>query len=272
MPTRVLVVDPDQAFAMLLKESLEADREFRAVDVTSSGAAIIALQSDPFDLAIVDLTIDDGRPFAFLRTIRDLSPGLPLVVIPVEGDIVPQDLTDFNIRGVLTKPFFMPELPARVAEALGRPVPPPTAEPAAPPAPKKAPARVLPRLDLPKDDNRVLEALRALAVELSAEAALLTVGNALSAYAGPLDRFNAETLALRVLEARAASAQTAWSVWGREQIRYGQSIATSGDVLLYSFDVAGGVMLTIAVRPESPLRVIRDAVRKTAETLTALGQ
>src|SRR3972149_6452713 len=140
MPTRVLIVDPDQAFAMLLKEGLEANRDFRAVDVTSSGAAIIALQSDPFDLGTVDLSIDDSRPMALLRSIRDLKPGLPIMIIPLDGDAVPQELAEVNIRGVLSKPFFLPDLPVRVAEALGRPAPAPT-EPAPPQAKAKTPAR-----------------------------------------------------------------------------------------------------------------------------------
>ncbi|HEY4688479.1 MAG TPA: response regulator [Anaerolineae bacterium] len=271
MPTRVLIVDPDQAFAMLLKEGLEANRDFRAVDVTSSGAAIIALQSDPFDLVIVDLSIDDSRPMALLRSIRDLKPGLPIMIIPLDGDAVPQELAEFNIRGVLSKPFFLPDLPVRVAEALGRPAPAPP-EPAPPKAKAKTPARSLPRLVLPKDDPRVVETLRTLAVELSAEAALLTAGNTLIAYAGPLDRFNAETLAQRVLDAHAASEQAAWAGTGYEHIRYGQSIANSGEHLLYSIDIAQGVVLTVAVRPDSSLRLIRAQTRKTADALLALGQ
>jgi CheY-like chemotaxis protein len=277
MPTRVLIVDTNEAFAMLLKEGLEADREFRGVDVSSSRLALSALQSDAFDLAIVDLGIDDMEPLALLRAMRDLRPELPIMIIPLDGDIVPQDLVPFNIKGVLTKPFFLPELPVRVAEALGRPLPEPAPMPeAAPagdtvPAPKlKAPVRTLPRIALPKDDPRVTDALRVLVEALDAEAALLIAGNALLAHFGPLDRSGAETLANRILDSR-ASPKSRWIVPSHEQLRFGQSISDSGEHLLYSVDVAQSVLLTVAVRPDASLRAVRAHTRQTADALVALG-
>ncbi len=277
MPTRVLIVDTNEAFAMLLKEGLEADREFRAVDVSSSQSALSALRSDSFDLAIVDLDVDDMEPLALLRAMRDLQPDLPIMVIPLDGDIVPQELVSFDIKGVLTKPFFLPELPVRVAEALGRPLPEPTPMPEAAPAgepasaPKsKAPARSLPRIALPKDDPRVTDALRVLVEALDAEAALLIAGNALLAHFGPLDRPGAETLANRILDSR-ASPKSSWIAPSHEQVRFGQSVSDSGEHLLYSVDVAQSVLLTVAVRPDASLSTVRAHTRHTANALVALG-
>lgn len=276
MPTRVLIVDPDTAFAMLLKEGLEADREFRVVDVANGLSALAALQSDPFDLAIVDLGIDDPEPVTLLRAIRDLRPDLPIMVIPLDGDRAPEELAPFDIRGVLTKPFFLPDLPVRVAEALGRPLPAPTPMPSVSPGLSSAPAAtapkfMLPRIALHRDDPRVSEALRALADALSADVALLTAGNALAAHAGRLDRAGAESLAQRILDARAASAQSSRVAAGREQVRFGQSIADSGEHVLYSLAVAESIVLAVAVRPDASLRVVRAQARHTAEALVALG-
>jgi len=275
MPTRVLILDANEAFAMLLKEALEADREFRAVDVSSSQSALAALQSDAFDLAIVDLDLHDMEPVALLRAIRELRPELPIVVIPIDGDAVPQELTPFDIKGVLTKPFFLPELPARVAEALGRPLPAPAPMPIAASASaarlrNSSPA--LPRVKLSPDDARVSDALHALVAALNAETVLLTVGDRLLAQAGPLGPSGSATLAHRILDSRAVSARSSWIAGSHEQVRFGQSISDSGEHMLYSLDVAEGVLLTVAVRPDSPLRLVRARTRQAADAFIALSQ
>lgn len=275
MPTRVLILDSNEAFAMLLKEALEADREFRAVDVSSSQSALNALQSDEFDLAIVDLDLHDMEPADLLRALRELRPDLPIVVIPIDGDVVPQELAPFDIKGILTKPFFLPELPARVAEALGRPQPAPAPMPAAAPASAAWPrnsSRALPRIKLSPGDPRVSDALHALIAALNAETVLLTVGDALLAHAGPLGPSGSATLAHRILDSRAVSARSSWIAPSHEQVRFGQSISDSGEHMLYSLDVAEGVLLTVAVRPESPLRLVRSKTRETADALIALSQ
>jgi DNA-binding response OmpR family regulator len=271
MSTRVLVIDADEAFATLLKEGLEADREYLVTTVPDGTSALAALQSNAFDLIILDLGLTAPEPAVMLRAIRGILADLPIMVIPLDGDLVPPDIAAFDVKGVLTKPFFLPDLPARVAEALGRPAPAPP--PAAPPAASdaKPPARTLPRLTLRKDDPRLIDLLRALAEMLNAESALLSEGNALVAHAGPLSRSGAETIARRVLSSRASSAHASWVTSGNEQVRFGQSISDTGEHLLYSLDVAEGVVLTVAVRPDSSLRAIRAQVRQTAEALLALG-
>lgn len=275
MPTRVLILDSNEAFAMLLKEALEADREFRAVDVSSSHSALNALQSDEFDLAIVDLDLHDMEPAALLRAIRELRPDLPIVVVPIDGDVIPQELAPFDIKGMLTKPFFLPELPARVADALGRPLPAPAPMPAAAPASAAWPqnsSRALPRIKLSPGDPRVSDALHALVAALNAETVLLTVGDALLAHAGPLGPSGSATLAHRILDSRAVSVRSSWIAPSHEQVRFGQSVSDSGEHMLYSLDVAEGVLLTVAVRPESPLRLVRSKTRQAADALIALSQ
>ena len=274
MTTRVLIVDPNEAFAALLKEGLEADREYRAVAVTDGPSALAALQSGAFDLVIVDLGTHTPDPVILLRAIRGLQADLPIMVIPIDGDSVPQELTPFDICGVLTKPFFLPELPARIAQALGRPLPAPTPMPAraAPASAARAPARALRRIVLSRNDPRLADALRALADTLNAEAVLLTDGSALAGHAGPLAPTDAETLARRILEARAASARSLWTPGGSEQVRFGQSIQDSGEHLVYSLDVAEDIVLTVAVRPDASLRIIRAQARQVAAALIALGK
>jgi hypothetical protein len=46
----------------------------------------------------------------------------------------------------------------------------------------------------------------------------------------------------------------------------------SGEHMLYSLDVAEGVLLTVAVRPDAPLRIVRSKTRQAADALIALSQ
>jgi CheY-like chemotaxis protein len=278
MPTHVLIIDADESFAALLKEGLEANREFRVVTVRDGTSALAALQSNAFDLIVLDLGLEAPDPATMLRAVRGLHPDVPVMVIPVDGDQVPQELVPFEVRGVLTKPFFLPELPVRVAQALGRPLPEPAALPsslASRPAPaslRKSPARALPRIVLPRDDPRVADALRALAESLNAVATLLTEGRTVLAQGGQLPVDGAQQLAEKLVEARAASDRASWVGAGREHMRYGQSLLDGGEHLVYSIDVAEGLVLTVAVRPDSSLRIVRAQCRQTADGLLALGR
>jgi len=266
MPTRVLIIDADESFAALLKEGLEADREYQAVAYTDGIVALDAIRSGAYDLVILDLGIESLLPPALLREIRDCRPDVAILVIPIDGDVVPQELAPFDIKGVLTKPFFLPELPARIAEALGRPAPMPRAPKAAPDSSiRPSPSRALPRIRLPQYDARVSDALQTLADALIAEAVLLTEGNTLTAFAGALSQTDADHLARTLLESGPARSGA------REQIQFGQSDLDHSERLFYSRQFAEGLVLSVIVRPDASLRIIRAQVRQTAQTLLALG-
>jgi DNA-binding response OmpR family regulator len=274
MPTHVLILDPNEAFATMLKEGLEADAEYRAETTSDGDEALAALKRDSFDLLIVDLGIEDPDPIALLR---QLPPELPVVVIPLNGDQIPQELMPFDIRAALAKPFFMPELPARVAKALGR-TPPPVAPPAAIPQPepsatnkparaaKKVAALILPRISLARYDPQVSSALRELAEGTNAEAVLLLEDNKLLDHAGRLSESDTETLTKNLPSHNSPDNRT------KEQMQFSQPIPDGGEYLLYSILIAERLQLTIAARPDASLRTIRTHARQTAATLVTLGQ
>ncbi|RME37125.1 MAG: hypothetical protein D6793_04710, partial [Thermoflexia bacterium] len=97
------------------------------------------------------------------------------MVIPLEGEEVPAELADVPIQGTLPKPFFLPELPERIRQALSRPL----AAPAQAEA-EKAPARAPAGEAVPG----VLPLMSRLAQEVGAEAVLLIRGGELVAHTG----------------------------------------------------------------------------------------
>lgn len=121
--TSILIVDSNVGFAEMLKESLEQDGEYQATVAHGGREAVEMVSQKTFDLAVVDLGIDpvgqlDGEAIA--RKFRDEQPGLRLMLIPIEGDNLPEDLADLDVEGTMSKPFFLPDLPNLLDAAMGK--------------------------------------------------------------------------------------------------------------------------------------------------------
>ena len=118
----ILIVDSNEAFSTLLREALEQNVQCRAVAVADGNEALQALAVAEFDLAIVDmgLTNPDGPELA--RLLREQQGNLRLMVIPLIGEQLAPDQVIVDVQGILPKPFFLPELPNRVGDALAQTV------------------------------------------------------------------------------------------------------------------------------------------------------
>ncbi|MFL7792103.1 MAG: response regulator, partial [Anaerolineae bacterium] len=136
----ILVVDSNEGFATLLKESLEQDGGYRVALTTNGNDALQTLSSFPFDLAIVDMGLQNPEGIVLARQLRQQKADLRLMLIPIQGEELLPEASDLDIQGVLPKPFFLPELPGRIADALTQTVKPPApgAAPAGPSSSEKA--------------------------------------------------------------------------------------------------------------------------------------
>lgn len=127
---RVLVVEDDPGIV----EGLQANLRVLgwAVDVaTGVGSAWAALRSEPFDLVLLDLGLEDGDGTELLRRVRtSAAGGLPDALVPVLI-MTARDQVASRILGLeagaddyVTKPFDVDELAARMRalrrRSLGR--------------------------------------------------------------------------------------------------------------------------------------------------------
>jgi predicted regulator of Ras-like GTPase activity (Roadblock/LC7/MglB family) len=122
---------------------------------------------------------------------------------------------------------------------------------------------------LANESRRLTDHLRYLARELNADAVLLTYGTELVAYAGHFGRADAERLAHVVSESWQASARVAAAL-GREQVRFEQSLHEGEDYLLYSLATGTEIVLSVALRSDRPLGMIRYNTKQTAQELAPL--
>ena len=116
----ILVVDPNEPFAVLLSEELK--REGYTVDMCLRGAdALMLARRQHLDLAILDMALADPGAIELAQALRETDPSMRLMLIPLMGESLSPRAATITVQGVLPKPFFLPELPGLIQAALGAP-------------------------------------------------------------------------------------------------------------------------------------------------------
>ena len=82
----ILIVDNNEAFATMLREGLEQDGKYQTTVTASGDEALQALSAGEFDLAIVDLGVDDPDGTLVARPLRQQQADLRLMLIPLMGE------------------------------------------------------------------------------------------------------------------------------------------------------------------------------------------
>lgn len=313
MSANILIVDSDEAFATILKEGLEASRLYKAEVATSGGEALQAIVEQPFDMTIVDMGLHDMEGITLVKAIREAKPTMKVILIPLFGEELDQEAQSLDIQGVLTKPFFMGDLPRKIGEALSRPVrtglaaptaapaprppkqaqppsgwPPSTEELAAKavreappltveavkeeiPAPAPPPAEKAPPLStiLSRNITEINKHLTNLAFDLNAESVLLTHASELVACAGSLDKGRSQKLAELVADSFTSVAKAA-KFLGETSGHFELSQNEGNDYSLYSRSVTDDLVLSVALRADTPPGTVRYITKQTADRLAKL--
>lgn len=283
----ILVTDPNPAFGGMTQQVLEETGRYNVTLVNTGAETITAAGKASFDLILVEATLTDLSLRDLVTAIRLNSPHLPIMVaLPLGEQALPDAAQYFDVQGILTKPFYIPDLERDIQEALTKPVggvvPPARAEslPATPAAhaPKaaapaataqtqtRAPAnskRTAPPAPAWLNDvNRAAQYLTTLTLESSAEAALLMRGQHLIAFAGQCSKEEADELAQTV----AANWAKETDAGGGAQVRF-LRLTSGADYLVYSSLAAQDVVLSMAFQAETPLGQIRKQAKRLTEAL-----
>jgi two-component system, OmpR family, copper resistance phosphate regulon response regulator CusR len=116
---RILVIEDEQKLGRALQEGLQAEQH--RVTLASTGEeGFYLIQTDPFDLVILDVMLPGRNGLEILKTMRQHGNRTPVLMLTA------RDAVDDRVRGLdsgaddyLVKPFAFPELLAR-ARALSR--------------------------------------------------------------------------------------------------------------------------------------------------------
>lgn len=300
MAHNILVVDSDQAFATILKEGLEATGDYNVTLTQVGGDALQSVVEQPFDMVIVDMGLQDIKPVTLVKAIREAKPSIRLMLIPLFGQQVPDELNGLKIQGFLPKPFFVDDLPRVVSKAMGADVPelhtppPPELEVTTVPAkPNEAPTVPSPPVveappaeeketsvetsafspealsTLQAKERQIVQLLKSLNREVRAESIMVTLRAQLIAFAGLLSREQTAKLAKLVAESADAAARAA-AFLGESEGRFEQSMHEGTEYRLYSLSLGEGLVLSLALSSDTPLGTLRYRARQTAEELLEL--
>lgn len=291
----------------MLAEGLENSGQYAAKCVHTGSDALEAVIEHQFDLVIIDMALADMPPTTLIQAIREAKNGTRIMMIPLIGQQLPESIGKLSINGILTKPFFVGDLPDLIDQAIGRRKTSPST-----PAPKPAPAQsgrsgntvtvreapappppvstdgvssarvaeneeapVLTIAPVPQETIRFLRANEAeilrllddLNREVRAEAILLIAGVELIAFAGMLSRVQCQELSVLVAQSSQAASHAA-KFMGEPAGRFAQSLHEGSEYRLYSLSLAEGILLSLALSSNVPLGMIRHQCRQTGEQLT----
>ena len=116
---KLLVVDDEKEIAELVRDCLQ--KEGYAVTVCDNGTdALTKIQSERFDLAVLDVMLPDIDGFALCRAIRDLYCYPVIMLTARTGDTDKISGLAIGADDYVTKPFNPLELTARIKAQLRR--------------------------------------------------------------------------------------------------------------------------------------------------------
>lgn len=284
----ILAVVGDEALARLLKDGLEDTAQHRVRLARSAQDSLETIKRHVIDLAIVDVDLEGVPPLELVRAMRQAQPSLRVMWMPFLGEELNEEMLSLDTQGVLTKPFFMDDLPTKIAEALSKPQPrpkqPPTVSPSLRTTIGSAPADIgatraavvqgakqppIPQASAPNLEQ-VSDMLSRLAHDLDAEAVVIVdrQGNLL-AQAGYMNRKDALELASMLTDEIAATATVARFL--KEKSGYfAHNIHEGDEHRLFSVLLPrGGMTLAVITRVDVPLGTVRFHVRQTVALLSS---
>jgi len=115
---KLLLVDDEEGFVTVLSNRLVK----RGIDVRmafSGSAAIQTLRRQDFDVAVVDLKMEDMDGIEVLQIFKKMVPKMPVIMLTGHGsEQAARDGIEYGAFDYLTKPCDIEELVAKISEAV----------------------------------------------------------------------------------------------------------------------------------------------------------
>jgi DNA-binding NarL/FixJ family response regulator len=262
MSKPALILTASKGFGELIRQVLADAGELQPQQFSSPAKALEAAAKQPPDLVVIDTEI---APVAELVSkIKEAAPAAHIILIPAENKPDDVGLAELGADAVLSKPFYLPELVSAVETIYG-----PLARVEMPKASygtaaaqmqtEQGPAHAAP--EWLKDVSLSAQYLTQLSLESASQAALITRGGDVWAYAGELPQAAAEELA-NALAHDADGSDT-------DVARFVHLNATKADYMLYATALGEEYKLSLVFDAQMPFSKMRAQVDKLANALAA---
>jgi REP element-mobilizing transposase RayT/CheY-like chemotaxis protein len=251
MTKSLLIVSADKTFTQVLLHGLE--QEGYSVHVTKGkGESVVRADETDASLAFLDMDMGYRAVLEIGQALRMLRPEMKLIVFSRED--IPPALDELRPWMQSRKPYFLPEVLKMLNDkSASSPIHPKGVETSDP---------ALPWLG---DATKAAQHLTRLTLESSAQAALITRGDNLWAYAGQLSQGAAKELAVAVT--RHWDGQK-----GSDLLRFVRLEATKAEHMLYATRLAEDVVLALVFDAETPFSTIRTQAGQLVNQLSTQSQ
>ena len=137
MASKILIATPQPEFGELIRLNIEEGGEYEATLVKTGREVMELANSTRFDLVILDASLPDKPFIPMAQNLIDENPQMKIIVLPPNNDPKDPSLDEILYHGVLSRPFYPPDLVEMVNELLIPPplAPTPAAKPGAEPVP-----------------------------------------------------------------------------------------------------------------------------------------
>ena len=117
---KILLVDDEEGYVNVLAKRM-AKRQVEVMIALSGAEAIQTLRKNDFDVAVVDLKMEDMDGIEVLKIFKKMDPELPVVMLTGHGsEQAARDGLSLGAFDYLTKPCDLEELLATITKAAER--------------------------------------------------------------------------------------------------------------------------------------------------------
>lgn len=252
MTKSLLIVSADTKFAQVLLYGLEQEG-YRVQITKGKGESVVRADEENSSLAFLDMDLGYRAVLEVGQALRMLNPDIGLVLF--SRDEVPPQLDELHPWMLSPKPYFLPDVLNMLNNNSNSPS---KFSNSAPHREVQTSNSALPWL---QDVTRAAQHLTRLTLESSAQAALITRGENLWAYAGQLSQGAAKELAVAVT--RHWDGQK-----GSDLLRFVRLEATKAEHMLYATRLADDVVLALVFDAETPFSTIRSQAGQLVNRLS----
>jgi REP element-mobilizing transposase RayT/CheY-like chemotaxis protein len=255
MTKSLLIVSADTKFSQVLLHGLEQEG-YRVQITKGKGESVVRADEENSSTALLDMDLGYRSVLEIGQALRMLNPEMSLIVFSSEG--TPPTLDELQPWMYSPKPYFLPDVLNMLNDYSRSPSKLPY--PSSPqPGVETSSDSTLPWL---QDVTKAAQHLTRLTLESSAQAALITRGDNLWAYAGQLSQGAAKELAVAVT--RHWDGQK-----GSDLLRFVRLEATKAEHMLYATRLAEDVVLALVFDAETPFSTIRSQAGQLVTRLSA---
>ena len=119
---KLLLVDDEEGYVTVLAKRL-SKRKFVVKTALSGTEAIRILRNESFDLAVLDLKMEDMDGIEVLKVFKVMEPKMPVIILTGHGsETAAREGMEYGAYDYLVKPCDLSELVERIREACAKSV------------------------------------------------------------------------------------------------------------------------------------------------------